>query len=221
MKYSIIYNLSIPHILLDCDQQEEYSRLYYSIKTLRAYTKADVIIYHDSKTPIEEFFYTPNKINIIKDFDNIKIKKIFDYDGDFINFVKTSSENIDSDLLFYLPPNSVFQNFSDDNMEFFNNDYIWKIGNFVNNILITRKPLIENIEQSESKIIPESFLGYYTSYGNINHNNTYCCSNFPIVVYDPDYSENWISSQFWNCTIKKRINNSLRNICHYCSRVIG
>ena len=221
MKFSIIYNLNISHILLDCDQQEEYCRLYYSIKSLRKYTNAEVIVYHDSKIPIEEFYYTPDKINFTKDFENVRVRRAFDYGGDFINFVKVSSGKVDSELLFYLPTNSVFQNFSEDSMKFFDNGSAWKIGNYVNDILITKKSSIPIIESCEIEIIPESFFGYYTCYGEINHNNIHCCTNNSVVVYDPNYSESWIPSQFWNCTIKKRINNSLRNICHYCSRVIG
>lgn len=69
---AILYNIKVPHVLLDCSQQEIYSKLFNSISSLRKFNQnIPVIVFVDSKIDFKSYNHL-NKYNIC-DFNDITI----------------------------------------------------------------------------------------------------------------------------------------------------
>lgn len=80
----ISYFLDAPYILLDCNQQEKYIQLYYSIKTLRNFSDLPIKVYSNAKVSLDCSSCGIKNFNISKDFKNILFLSADDPITDYI-----------------------------------------------------------------------------------------------------------------------------------------
>lgn len=116
---AIIYNIVVPHVLLDCSEQEIYSKLYNSISSLRKLNQnIPIIVFVDSKIDFSLYQHL-NKYNICE-FNEVTIVPFkYSYDRGYIhkwkNYVQCFSQFgyknilcISNSSIFYKDPQQQF-----------------------------------------------------------------------------------------------------------------
>ena len=225
----IVYNIHSPYIFVDCSQQESYGQLLYSIEVLRKYTNIPVLVFSDSKHPLDEFRYV-QKHQITKKFNNVEIyqytgkesqtqeelisicveKTFEDYDYDSMMYISTNS-------IMHCDPNEIFADL-DENFVYMGSEP-YSGSNF---LLLTREKSGKYLhdanfgfKQISSDILKLSLDGEF-----VQHSRLECKLPSKMVVYDKNQSEYFIPSNYWNCAIKDRITSKKHNICHNCCSII-
>ena len=225
----VVYNIHSPYIFVDCGQQESYGQLLYSIEVLRKYTDIPVLIFSDSKFPLNEFRYMQKHI-ITQKFNNVEIhqytgkesqnqeelisicvEKVFsDYDYDSMMYISTNS-------IMHCDPNEIFADLDD------NFVYIGKEPYGGSHFLLLNRGKSDKYLRDANigfKQISPDILKISLDGEAVQHSNLECKLPSKMVVYDRIQSEYFIPSNYWNCAIKDRVKSKENRICHNCCSII-
>ncbi len=225
----IVYNIHSPHIFVDCSQQETYGQLFYSVESLRKYTDIPVLIFSDSKFPLNEFRYMQKYI-ITKQFKNVEIHQ---YEGkesqsqeEMVSFcVEKVFNEYEYDSMMYIScnsiincdPNEVFSDLEDINIHLGKEPY----GGF-NFIMINREKSEKytNDFNFAYKVVSPEILSISLDGEVVKHSTIECRLPTKMVIYDRIQSEYFIPSHYWNCAINDRVKSKPNIICHNCCSII-
>lgn len=224
----VVYNIHSPYIFVDCNEQEVYGKMLYSIETLRKYSDIPVLIFSNSRFPLEEFQYM-QKHTITKKFKNIEIRQ---YDKESVDqetiisyCVEHTFDNYNYSSLMYISCHSIFDC---DPVEIFSD--VEK-----QSIYRGREPFTEcnflmlSREKSEKflngvnlgyKTVPTETLKINVDADSVKHSNLECELPSKIVVYQKGQTEYFVPSQYWNCSVIDRVKAKQNIICHNCCRII-
>ena len=222
----IIYNIDSPYIFVDCNQQEVYGQLFYSIKTLREHSNIPVTVYSNSKFPLEEFEYM--KKHKIKKFQNLEIVQYspeIPQENIITYCIEQTFDNYDVESVLYISNKSLFNTDPIVLFEYTDKDYIYKGKESYSecNILLLNKSKYRKFVNGfgvDFRIIPEEVVGVNFSASDIDHNQIECSIPKDIILYQKNQTEYFIPSEFWNCSVSDRIREKPRIICHTCCRIL-
>lgn len=228
MKLSrIIYNIDSPYIYVDCDQQEVYGQLYYSIKSLRKYSNIPVTVYANSKISFDDFEYM-RKHCIPKDFNNVEIVQYspeISQENIVSYCIEQTVDNYDIESMFYITNKSVFQ---DDPIKLFENydeRFIYRGMESYSecSVLLLHKNKSDKFLNGANigfKIISTDDLKLNAPLSDIEHSTLGCNFTRPIVTYQKNQTEYFIPSELWNCSVSDRIRSKRNIVCHHCCRIL-
>jgi hypothetical protein len=222
----IIYNLNSPHIFVDCDQQEVYGQLFYSIKTLREYSSVPVVVYSNAKVPLNEFEYM--RKHRICDFDNVEIVQ---YDSELsqeniVSYcIEQTFENYDIESALYITSRSVFSGDPTRLFDGLDDCFIYRGRESYTecNVLLIHSDKVDKFLNGANigfKIIPTDLLKLNINSSDVNHSNLECTFSRPIVTYQNKQTEYYIPSDLWNCSVSDRIRSKQNIVCHNCCKII-
>lgn len=203
---AIVYSIYCPHIVISCVEQEDFARIYCSIKSLRSHSNIPVLVYALCKIDLSEYDFGPSKANIVKDFSDVNIILTENIGVDFA--IERSLEQYEK--VFYVVGNSIFNIDPQKYISELDSQILWENGGC---------SLTSNHSQ-EKEMIPKSFIRTDSNSSNIKHKYSGCLSEHPLEIYPIEKSECWISSDYWNCIIKSRIRSIPKTICDFCCRII-
>lgn len=225
----IVYNINSPYIFVDCDQQESYGQLLYSIQSLRKHSDIPVIVYANSKYPLEEFQYM-QKYFINNMFSGVEF---FHYEKDKVDQENAIAYCVEETFkiygiqsMMYINHNSVF---NDDPRKLFKDFDI-------SSIYRAREPFTECStlllhRDKSDKFLNGSNIGYRTISQEIlkvnfnpsllDHSNLECTISAPIITYNKKQTEYFVPSNYWNCSVSDRIKVKPKIICHSCCKIIA
>ena len=228
MKLSrIIYNINSPYIFVDCDQQEVYGQLYYSIKSLRKYSNVPVTVYANSKFPLEEFEYM-RKHCIPKDFDDVEIVQYSPEipQENIVSYcIEQTVENYDVESIFFITNKSVFQDDPIRLFEKYDDCFIYRGRESYSecNVLLLHRNRSDKFLNGTNigfKNISTDDLTLNNCPSDIEHSTLECNFSRPIITYQKNQTEYFIPSEFWNCSVSDRIRSKRNIICHNCCRIL-
>lgn len=225
----VVYNIHSPYIFVDCNQQETYGQLLYSIEVLRKYTDIPVLVFSDSKFPLNEFRYMQKHI-ITEKFKNVEIHQYEGKEslsqGEMASFcTETLFNEYDYDSMMYITTNSIIH--CDPNEIFADLD-----DNFV---YIGKEPyggfhFLTLSREKSGKYLNDANIGFKQLSPDIlkisldgdvvQHTNLECKLPSKMVIYDRIQSEYFIPSNYWNCAINDRVKSKENTICHNCCSII-